>query len=129
MKKLCKRLYIGLPHIGGKLSPNLVVEGYTEIQFNGILFRSHLFYANKGCCYNWTYFEWEGINSLIIGKIMMIIDLSNCDIMHDMDQDPDTILDDASKQIISHLIKEKRIVISAAETDVVDAKQLSDILI
>ena len=57
---------------------------------------------------------------------MMIIDLSNYDIVHDMDQDLDTITDDTPDIIIPPLTKEKWVVILAAETDGVDANLLSD---
>ena len=36
---------------------------------------------------------------------MMIIDLTHCDIIHDMDQDPDTIPDNAGEMVIHHLKK------------------------
>ena len=99
LKKVCKRLYIGSSHLGGKVSHDSVVEGYTEIKINGTLIRSHPCYANKGSWYDWAYFDWEEFDTPIVAKIMMIIDLSNCDIVHDMDQDPDTIIDDAPDQI------------------------------
>ena len=36
---------------------------------------------------------------------MMIIDLSHCEIVHEMDQNPDTIPDSASDMVIPHLKK------------------------
>ena len=85
-------MYIGSPHLGGKVSPKSVVEGYTGIKLNGVLFRSHPYYANKDSWYDWAYFDWEEIDTPIVAKIRMIIDLSNYDIVYDMDQDPDTIM-------------------------------------
>ena len=37
LKKVATRLYIGSAHIGGKVSPNSVVNGYTEIVQDGHL--------------------------------------------------------------------------------------------
>ena len=37
----------------------------------------------------------------------MIIELSEWDIIHSMDQDPDTIPDNADQQIIPYLTKDK----------------------
>ena len=79
------------------------------------MIRSHPCYTNTGSWYDWAYFDWEEFDSPIVGKIMMINDLSNCDIAHDMDQDPDTIIDDAPDGIITHLTKEKWVIILAAE--------------
>ena len=53
--------------------------------------------------YDWEYFDWAEFDTPVVAKIMMIIDLSNCDIVYDMDQDPDTIIDDAPDRIITHL--------------------------
>ena len=36
---------------------------------------------------------------------MMIIDLSHCETIHEIDQDPDTIPDNASAMVIPHLKK------------------------
>ena len=100
-------MYIGSSHLGGKVSRDSVVEIYTEIKINGTLIRSHPFYANKDSWYDWAYFDWEEFDTPIVAKIMMIIDLSNCDIVHDMDQDPDTITDDAPDRTVTHLTKEE----------------------
>ena len=44
-------------------------------------------------------FNFQGFDKPIPARIMMIIDLLDCDIIHDIDQDPDTIPDDADKKI------------------------------
>ena len=106
LRKVCKRLYIDSSHLRGKVSHGSTVKGYTEIKINGALIRSHLYYANKGSWFDWAYFDLEEFDTPIVAKIMMIIDLSNYDIVHDMDQDPDTITDDAADRIITHFTKE-----------------------
>ena len=68
----------------------------------------------------------EGIDSPIIGKIMVITNLSNYDIVHDMVQDLNTIQDDAQDRIILNFTKEKWVIILAAQNNVVGAKLLSD---
>ena len=42
-------LYLRLSHIGGKVSSTYVVDGYTGINKDGYIFRSHPCYLNKGC--------------------------------------------------------------------------------
>ena len=50
--KVCKRLYIGLSHLGGKVYHDSLVEGYTKIKINDTLIRSHPCYANRGSWYD-----------------------------------------------------------------------------
>ena len=126
LKKVAHRLYIGSAHIGGKVSSNSVVMGYTEIMKDGILYRSHPCYAKKGCWYDWAYFNWDGFDKPIAARIMMIIDLSECDIIHTMDQDPDTIPNDASDRIIHHLTNEKWVVLLASQSPEVLPDQLTN---
>ena len=45
----------------------------------------------------------------------MIIYLSDCDVIHNMDQYPDTIPNDADQQIMPHLVKEKWVIVLPAE--------------
>ena len=82
--KIASRLYIGSPYIGGKLSHNLVVKDYTEIKEGGSLYRSHPCFHKKGCWYDWAYFQRHGFDKPIPARIMMIIDLSDCNIIHNM---------------------------------------------
>ena len=56
----------------------------------------------------------------------MIIDLSDCDITYEMDQDPDTIPDDANERVVTHLTNEKWEIVLAAESPVVDAHLYTD---
>ena len=66
LKIVCKRLYIGSSHLGGKVSHDSVVKGYTEIKSNGTLIRSHPCYANKGSWYDSAYFDWEECDTPIV---------------------------------------------------------------
>ena len=45
---------------------------------------------------------------------MTIIDLSHCEIIHEMDQNPDTIHDKTSDMVIPHLAKEISVVVLVA---------------
>ena len=126
LKKIAHRLYIGSAHIGGKVTPNSVVRGYTEIIKDGILYRSHPCYTKKGCWYDWAYFNWEGFDTPIAARIIMILDLSECNIVHHMDQDPDTIPEDATARIIPHLTKEKWVILLASQSPEENANELSN---
>ena len=57
----------------------------------------------------------------------MIIDLLYCDIIQNMDRDPDTILDDSDQKIIPHLTKEKWAIVLAAEYPQAEQHQLTDL--
>ena len=126
LKKIAHRLYIGSPHIGGKIAPHSIVHGYTEVVINGNTFRAHPCYSKKGCWYDWAYFKWHGFDVSIPARIIMIIDLSNCDITYEMDQDPDTIPDDANERVIAHLTNEKWAIVLAAESPAAGAHHLTD---
>ena len=92
MKQITHRLYIGTPCIGDKIYYRSTVNGLTEILIDSNLFRSHLCFTKKGSWYDWAYFRSHGFAELITVRIIMIIDLSECEILHHMDQDPDTLL-------------------------------------
>ena len=40
-KNISYRLFIGTPNIGGKVTPNSIVKGYTEYKKGGCMYRSH----------------------------------------------------------------------------------------
>ena len=113
---VAQSLYIRSSHVGGKISPSLTVKRHTELYKEDILYRAHPSYSNKGSWYDWAYFKWSGYDLPIPGKIMLIIDLSDCDIIYDKDQDPDTLQQDDCNLNVEHLTKEKWIVVSAAES-------------
>ena len=79
-------MFLGLPYIGGKFSSTSIIDGYTEIKKYGHIFRAHPCYSKKGCWYDWAYFNWQGYDNPIPDRIMTIIDLSYCKIIHEMDQ-------------------------------------------
>ena len=57
IKNITHRLFLRLSHIGGRLSSTSVVDGYTKIKKDGHIFRANPYYINKGCQYDWTYFN------------------------------------------------------------------------
>ena len=111
------RLYIGSPHIGGKISHGSVVSSYTEIEKSGNYYRSHPCFHKTWYWYDWAYSQWQGFDKPIASRIKMIIDLSYCDIIHNMNQDPDIMPDDADQQSIPHLTKKGNFVSSRISTD------------
>lgn len=80
-----KRLYIGSSHTGGKISHNSVISGYTGIVKDGSLYRSQSCFHKKRWWYDWVYFQWQGLDKPLYGRIMMKIVISDCDIIHNMD--------------------------------------------
>ena len=57
---------------------------------------------------------------------MMIIGLSDCDIIYEMDQDSDTLPDNTRDRIITHLIKDKWIVVLSLESSEANADSSSN---
>ena len=127
LKQVAARLYIGSPNIGGKLTSESLVYGYTEISHNNHIYRCHPFYGNTGSWYDWAYFNWEGFDSLIPARILMIIDLSFSTINYDIDIDPDqSVPSGYDPTIVTHLTKEKWVVVKAAKSLSILNSDLSD---
>ena len=115
LKRIANRLFIGSPHIGGKVDTNSSIPGYTEIVKDEVIYRAHPCYTNKGCWYDWAYFEWEGYENPIPARIMMILDLTDINIIYDIDCDPDNLTHDPDNVTLKHLTNEKWMVVLAAE--------------
>ena len=114
LKLVAARLFIGSNNIGGKLVNGSVVPGYTEIKMKNNTYRCHPFFANIGGWYDWAYFSWEGYDNNIAARILMILDLSECDISYEPDVDPDIMNQNKNVTRITHLTKEKWVVVKAA---------------
>ena len=114
LKRVAARLYIGSPNIGGKVTYQSIVHGYTEITVNNNMYRSHPFYANTGSWYDWAYFRWGGFDSCIPARLLMILDLSECEINYEVDIDQDKASEVDHIPTLIHLIKDKWVVIKAA---------------
>ena len=82
LRKVAARLYIGSPNIGGKVVFQSIVHGYTEIIVNDNIHRCRIFYPNTGSWYDWACFIWEGFDYCITAILLMILDLSECEINH-----------------------------------------------
>ena len=128
LKKIANRLFIGSPNFGGKIDTNTHIPGYTEIIIEDIIYRAHPCYTNKGCWYDWAYFQWHGYDSPVAARIMMILDFTDINIMYNVDCDPDAIEDNIEIDVtIRHLTNEKWMVVLAAETSQQDEElNLSD---
>ena len=126
LKSVAARLYIGSPNIGGKIVNPSSVHGYTEISLNGNIYRCHPFYVNTGSWYDWAYFRWEGFNSCIPARLLMILDLSACEITYEVDIDHDQLSTLSHVATIPHLTKAKWVVIKAAQSPSTLASELTD---
>ena len=103
-----------------------MVNGFTEIEKDVNLYISHLCFHKKGCWYDYTYFQCQGFDKPITVRRMIILDLSDCDIINSIQQDPDTIPDDADQHIIPHLTIEKWVIVLAVESPLAEQHQLTD---
>lgn len=61
-------------------------------------------------------FQEQGLDRRLPGRIMMIIDLSDCDIIYNINMDPDIVLDATYQLILSHLPREKWVIVLAVES-------------
>ena len=111
LRKVAARLFLGSPNIGGKIDPNNSIPGYTHIVKDDIIYRANPCYFKKGCWYDWAYFEWDGFSDPIPGRIMMILDLSDTEILY-----RDQANDSTEDHVVHHLTKEIWLVILAAVT-------------
>ena len=124
LKLVAGRLFIGSSNIGGKLVNGSVVPGYTEVKMNNNIYRCHPYFANTGGWYDWAYFSWDGYDNYIAARILMILDLTECDISYEPDVDPDIINQTPNVTRITHLTNKKWVVVKAAiaprvnETDI-----------
>ena len=112
--------------MGGEIITPSKIHGYTEITLNGNIYRCHPFYANTGSWYDWAFFRWDGFDSNIPARILMILDLTQCDISTEVDVDQDQIDIVSHVAQIPHLTKEKWAVIKAVESPSVLSSNLSD---
>ena len=127
LKQVAARLYIGSPNIGGKVTSESLVYGFTDINHNGHIYRCHPFYGNTGSWYDWAYFDWDGFDSLIPARILMIIDLSHSTINYEVDIDPDELSSVfGNVTTMRHLTKAKWVVVKAAKTPFIPLSELTD---
>ena len=127
LKQVAARLYIGSPNIGGKVTSESLIYGYTEIYHNGDIYRCHPFYGNTSSWYDWAYFNWDGFDLLIPARILMIIDLTHSTINYAVDIDPDdthTLSENVTTMI--HLTKEKWVVVKAAKNPCIPSAELTE---
>ena len=82
------------------------VHGYTEITLNDNIYHCHPFFANTGSWYDWAYFRWEGFNSCIAARLLMILDLSAREFTYEVDINQDQISTLSHVATIPHLTKE-----------------------
>ena len=105
-----------------------IVHGYTEITANDNIYRCHPLYVNTGSWYDWAYFRWEGFNSCIPARLLMILDLSESEISYevDIDIDQDQVSTIAHVATLPHLIKDKWVVIKAVESPSIPSSKFTD---
>ena len=71
------------------------------------MYRCHPLYANTGSCYDLAYFRWEGFDSCIPARLLMILNLSECEINYKVDIDQDQVSDISHIPTLPHLTKDK----------------------
>ena len=126
LKTVAARLYIGSPNIGGKISNPSIIHGYTEVSIGDNIYRCHPFYANTGHWFDWANFRWEGYESYVPARLLMILDLTDCEINYEADIDQDELTKITYVSTIPHLTNEKWAVVNAAESPETICSELTD---
>ena len=119
-------MFVGSPNIGGRLSTDSKVKGYTELKNDGILYRAHPFYKNRGSWFDWGLFNWAGYNDPIPAQIIMMIDLSDCVICNDVDINPDVTTIVEQVHNFPHLTPDKWAVVLACKGSAIAHDTLSN---
>ena len=126
LQKLAHRLFVGSPNIGGRLSIDSKVRGYTELKKGGVLYWAHPSYKIKGSWFDWGLFNWAGYNDPIPAQIIMMIDLSDCVICNDVNINPDSSGYVEPVDNFPHLTQEKWVVVLACKGSSIDHDCLSN---
>ena len=72
---------------GGCLTHDSTVKGYTEfIDGSGITYRAHPNYRSQGEWNDWCLMRWEGNDEPLPTKIIAFLDLTDCKLMQNEDQ-------------------------------------------
>ena len=87
---VANRLFNWKAELGGKLTPDSVVKGFTEYRpvadNDNLLFRANPYFRNQGSWYDWAYFKWGEDSETaekVPGRIVMFVDLSDCTIINE----------------------------------------------
>ncbi len=67
-QKVTYHLFIGSLNIGGKVTPDSVIHGYTEIKLDGNIIRSHPRYSNIGAWYDWYVLGGKILNKVLLPR-------------------------------------------------------------
>ena len=125
LQKLAHRLFVGSPNIGGRLSTESKVKGYTELKKDGVLYRAHPWYKIRGSWYDWGLFNWDGYDDPIPAQIIMMIDLSDCVIYNDVDTNPDASATVYYVDNYPHLTRDKWVVVLPCKGSALDNDTIS----
>ena len=129
------RLFHWNADVGGRISNDSKVSGFTDYVpqlsdediANGIepiRFRANPHFRRQGEWFDWGLFKWEGYDDLVPARIMMFLDLSECEIIHseqplqeneNQEQLPDGMMHDVPR--IHYLDNEKFAVIQSVDTN------------
>ena len=128
------RLYHWNANVGGKISKQSIVRGFTDYlpdsndndiaeSIQPVRFRANPHFRRQGEWFDWGLFKWAGVEELVPGRILMFIDLTECDIINmedPLEEDnndrelPEGIMPDVP--LIHYLNKEKFAVIQSAKS-------------
>ena len=89
------------------------------------MYRAHPSYKLRGSWYDWGLFRWADYSDPIPAKMIMFIDLTECDIDNDADTNPDEPNDVAENVNLPHLTSEMWVVVLAGKGSAIQQGSLS----
>lgn len=104
IKRICVRLFFGLPSIGGKIKVGQDIPGYTEFTYNEVIYRCHPDFSSKGPWYDWGYFHWEGYDDHIPAQILMVLDLRHVPIIYENNSHPNKTASSSSSSSSNNIV-------------------------
>ncbi len=121
------RLFDWNPSLGGKLSADSVVEGFTDLSViineENVIFRANPHFRRQGEWFDWAFFDWGEEEGLVPGRILMFLDLTKSTIINsNEDQNNNQDDDDDDNPMIAipnerhHLKNSKFAVVQSAKS-------------
>jgi hypothetical protein len=120
LHSVCVRMFLHEANLGGRIDTNTKIPGFTDYVREGIIFRANPYFRKKGEWFDWAYFKYEGYEKPVPGRIMMFLDLSHVNILHDEvidDVIPDVTFDLLTNEVWCIILAAKDSKIDLARED------------
>ena len=131
------RLFDWNPSLGGKLTADSIVEGFTDLSViinrKNVIFRANPHFRRQGEWFDWAFFDW-GEEGLVPGRILMFLDLANCTIINGVEENDDVVNEDDNNVMVENpdeahrLTNSKFVVIQSAKSSRANRDEINSVL-